>query len=175
MSGVGRETLVAALREWSIRFLAPSDAQADRPLAPQELIAGLAAQDDPRLRLALIPLFILHPELAQSAACAAGMDEPAHDELRACYMAAVYLQRLWSIRLGLYLPRVSFLLDWFSTQMSLPSPDERYGKAGLYALADWHAAHSPYPFNWLASYQRVMDLLFEQLEQEYRHEFTPAG
>ena len=166
-----RDDLVAALRERGIRYLAPSDPQAGdaAALAPQELIADLAAQADARLRLTLIPLFILHPEWADLVPrAAAEMDELGRTELMACYTAAVYLQRLWSIRLGLYLPVVSPLPDWFSERMGLPSPDERHGKVGLYALADWHAARSPYPFNWLASYQRVMEQLFDQLKQEAR-------
>jgi len=166
-----RDTLVAALRERGVRYLAPSDPQAEdsAALAPQELIADLAAQADARLRLSLIPLFILHPDWADLAPrAAAQLDEPAQTELMACYMAAVYLQRQWNIRLGLYLPAVSLLPDWFSERMGLPSPEERHGKVGLYMLADWHAARSPYPFNWLASYQRVMEQLFNQLKQEAR-------
>jgi len=168
---VRRDALVAALRERGIRYLAPSDPQAGdaAALAPQALIADLAAQADARLRLSLIPLFILHPEWADLAPCAAAqLDEPAQTELMACYTAAVYLQRQWNIRLGLYLPVVSPLPDWFSERMGLPSPEERHGKVGLYALAGWHAAHSPYSFNWLASYQRVIYQLFDQLKQEAR-------
>lgn len=92
-----RETLVAALQEQGIHFLAPSDPQPDeRPaFTPKELIARLTVQDDARLRLALIPLFILHPELAQVVPqVAATLDEPRRSELEACYTAAVYLQRL---------------------------------------------------------------------------------
>ena len=162
-------------------YLAPSDARpalrGESALTARELIARLAAQDDARLRLALIPLFIRHPDLAQVVPQAVAMlPDPARTEVIACYMAAVYLQRLWSIRLGFYLPELSLLPDWFSNEIGLPSPDERYGKVGLHALADWHAAHSPYPFNWLASYQRVMDQLFEQLKPEARRrEYAPAG
>jgi hypothetical protein len=166
-----RDMLVAALRERGIRYLAPSDPQAGdaAALAPQELIADLAAQTDTRLRLSLIPLFILYPEWSDLVPrAAAQLDGPVQTELMACYTAAVYLQRQWNIRLGLYLPAVSALPDWFSERMGLPSPEERHGKVGLHALADWHAAHSPYPFNWLASYQRVMEQLFDQLKQEAR-------
>lgn len=173
---VERETLVAALREQGIRFLAPSDAQPDEPITSQTLIGQLASSEDARLRVSLVPLFILHPPLAQWVAAALHkLDESAQRELMAAYMAAVYLQRMWSVRLGFYLPHVAWLPDLFSVQMGLPSPDERYGKAGLHALADWRAARSPYPFNWLASWQHVMDLLFEQLKQEHKIEHAPAG
>ncbi len=171
-----RERLVAALREQGIRFLAPGDARAGQPLAPQALLEQLAASDDARLRVSLIPLFILHPSLARWVPVVLPeMDEPARRELITAYMAAVYLQRMWSIRLGLYLPEMDWLPDLFSADLGLPPPEERYGKAGLYALAGWRATASPYPFNWLASWQRVMDLLIEQLKQEQRREHAPAG
>jgi len=174
-----REALVAALRQWGIRYLAPGDAQPGdwSSSLPNRLIARLATQADPRLRLALISLFILHPYLASIVPQAVNaLDEASRVELMAGYMAATYLQRMWHIRLSFYLPQVSFLPDLFSAQMGLPDPQERGGKVGLHALAAWHAAHSPYPFNWLASYQRTMDLLFEQLKQETRQrEHAPAG
>jgi hypothetical protein len=174
-----REALVAALRERGLAYLAPSDARlgGESALTAHELIARLAAQDDARLRLALIPLFIRHPDIAQAVPqVVVTLPDPARTEAIACYMAAVYLQRVWSIRLGFYLPGQSPLPDWFSGEIGLPSPDERHGKVGLHALADWHAAHSLYPFNWLASYQRVMDQLFELLKQEARRrEHAPAG
>ena len=174
-----REVLVAALRERGVAYLAPGDARADGEPAirANELIARLAAQDDPRLKLALIPLFILHPDLAQAVPPVVdALPEPARSEAIAYYMAAVYLQRLWSVRLRFYLPEVILLPDWFSEQAGLPSPDERYGKVGLHARAEWHAARSSYQHNWLASYQRVMDQLFEQLKQEARQrEHASAG
>jgi hypothetical protein len=54
-----REPLVSALRERGVDYLAPSDAQGP-PLADGVLIASLAAHHDPRLRQALIALFMLH-------------------------------------------------------------------------------------------------------------------
>jgi len=104
-----RETLVAALRERGIAYLAPSDASAnDAPaLAASELIARLATQDDARLVLSLIPLFILHPECASEVPqVAAVLNDQPRIALIACYMAAVYLQRLWGVRLGFYMQAV---------------------------------------------------------------------
>jgi hypothetical protein len=172
-----REELVAALRAWDVRFLAPSDAQAGGPLPPAELLARLSSNDDPRLRLALIPLFILHPDLAGGVSqLASVLDAASRTELVAGYMAAVYLQQIWSVRLGFYLPQVAPLPDLFSVELGLPPPVDHYGKTGLRGLAAWHAAHSLYPFNWLASYQRTMDLLFAQLKQEARQrEHSPIG
>src|SRR4030088_257222 len=99
-----REALVAALRERGVDYLAPSDA-AGEPLADEELIARLAVHDDPRLRQALIALFMLHPQLAPLVPpLCARLAPAAVVELKAHYLAAVYLQSMWRIRLNHYLP-----------------------------------------------------------------------
>ncbi len=170
-----RESLVAQLRELGIRYLLPSDAQVDETqrLTQRELIAQLASHRDPRLRRAMIALFLLHPEAADDAAYLARMlDGTARTELMAHYMAAVYLQRMWQTRLGFYL-HVQLLPDHFSLELALPSPGQRFGQTGLRALARWHAGQSGYPFNYLSSYETVMDLLFEQLKQE-ANRYEPA-
>ncbi len=163
-----RESLVAQLHELGVRYLTPSAARVDEAqrLTRGGLIARLAAHPDPRLRRALIALFILHPEAADKAHdLALTLDAPARVELIAHYLAAVYLQRMWQTRLGFYRP-ICLLPDLFSAQQGLPSPAERFGQTGLRALAHWHAAQTMLPYNYLASYEAVMNLLFEQLKQE---------
>jgi hypothetical protein len=84
-------------------------------------------------------------------------------------MAAVDLQRLWWTRLTFYLGDFQALPDLYAEALRLPPADERYGKTGLYALADWQAERSPYPFNYLAAYGQVVNLLCEQLKLEAEH------
>jgi hypothetical protein len=167
-----RARLVKNLERRGIRFLA-SDGTADEAendLSTDELLTRLARSPDPRLRLSLIPFFILHPQTASKVPeLVETLDEPTRVELMTFYMAAVYLQRFWKPRLGLYLEDFPELPDLYSQTLSLPRADERYGKTGLYALADWQASRSPFPFNWLASYQKFIDLLIEQLKLETRH------
>lgn len=174
-----REALVGRVRELGLRFLAPSDAEAGEltNLPAPELIARLVAHPDARLRLALVPLLILHPDWAtQVQSAVEQLTEPARTELQAFYTAAVYLQRLWRTRLGFYLGDFPLLPDLYSCALGLPPADERFGKTGLHALAEWHASRSPDPYNWLASYTKVMDLLFEQLKLGATHrEPTTAG
>lgn len=168
-----RVLLVENLKKYGIHFLASDEVEGEAGifLSTEELIAHLAGSKDPRLRLALVPFFILHPQTAsQVPHLVEQLGDPARTELMTFYMAAVYLQRFWWTRLGLYLGDFPKLPDLYSQALSLPHADERYGKAGLYALADWHASRSPYPFNRLASYHKVMELLFEQLKMEARHE-----
>jgi len=171
-----RDRLVAALRERGVDYLMPSDAQGE-PVPDETLIASLAASEDPRLRQALIALFLLRPGLAASVPkLRRRVGEAAETELLAHYMAAVYLQQMWRVRLGHYLPPFADLPDYFSQELRLPDPEDEYGKAGLHALAEWHAAHSSERANHLSEYHSVADLLFERLKSKTcRHVLAPAG
>lgn len=162
------DQLVARLRESGVRYLVPTYARLDKSQAMNslDLIRKLAESSDPRLRHSMIGLFILHSNWTDLAKqLAALLQGAARIELIAHYMAAVYLQRMWRTRLGFYLD-VQLIPDLFSDQLGLPSPEIRFGKTGLRALAKWHAAQTNPVFNHLSSYEHVMDLLFDQLEHE---------
>jgi len=171
-----RESLVAALRERGLDYLAPSDARGEA-ITDAALIASLAANSDSRLRQALIGLFLLRPDLALLVpGLQPALDAAAQIELVAHYLAAVYLQTMWSVRLSHYGAPATALPDFFTEQLALPAPDEGYGKVGLYALADWHAAHSPGRANHLAEYENAADLLFASLKSKARRRVAaPAG
>jgi hypothetical protein len=162
----------ALLRElWrrGVRYLSGArDAPDDgREMPLPELVSRLSVHSHPRLRHALIALFLLHPEYAESIPSLVADGNPEQrDTLRVLYMAAVYLQRLWRTRLTRCLGKQPDLPDLFSHQLSLPPAEERHGKTGLYALADLHARQARFPFNYLASYQKVADNLFGQLKAE---------
>jgi hypothetical protein len=103
------------------------------------------------------------------------LDPRAEVELLAHYMAAVYLQSMWRIRLNHYLPPKPDLPDYFSESLGLPGPDNEYGKAGLYALAAWHSAHAPGRANHLSEYEGVAELLLDRLWlQAQRHVATAS-
>ncbi len=173
-----RETLVAKLREEGIHYLAPSDAVATEPIGSDgALLLALLEQPDTRLQLALIPLLIRRPDLASCVLLLVNqIDQQLTIELQTLYMAAVYLQRLWQTRLSFYLDTTNLLPDLFSQQLGLPSAEERFGKNGLYDLADAWRARSPYPFDRLASLKNTMDLFFEQLKIESMANYhAPTG
>lgn len=163
-----RETLVAELRERGVAYLAPSNASAEKPPPTDELlILALLEQLDARLRMALVPLFLRRPHLADEVArLAARLDSDLRLELQTYYQAAVYLQRLWRTRLGFYLDTSSLLPDLFSAEMGLPSPEERHGKVGLYALADAWQARSRFPYDRLAEINQTFEHFVGQLEVE---------
>ena len=133
------------------------------------LIARLAGQADPRLREALIPLFLRHPELAgQTPELVQRLQPAAADTLRHLYTAAVYLQRLWLTTLHLHLGNFPRLPDHFGqASYQLPSPDEKFGEAGLRRLAR-HYADRTGP-DWLSVYQSTMALFLQQLSLEQSH------
>ena len=94
------------------------------------------------------------------------LDAPLSLELQTLYMAAVYLQRNWRSRLSIYLDDMTLLPDLFSSHLGLPSPEERFGKTGLYALAEAWQARSQYPFARLEALHSTIDLFFEQVRLE---------
>ncbi|MCE7984190.1 MAG: hypothetical protein DYG89_23695 [Caldilinea sp. CFX5] len=116
-----RETLVATLRQQVIRYLAPSDALLLDPAPDDEaLLLALVSQPDSRLQLALVPLFIRRPELAPIVEQLVNqLDSGLALDLKTYYMASVYLQRLWRMRLGFYIDNTRLLPDLFSAQMGL--------------------------------------------------------
>jgi hypothetical protein len=174
MDGAERDRLVAALRERGVDYLAPSDARGE-PLEDQALIAALAGHEDPRLRQALIALFLVRPELAPLALkLSQSLEQPAATELVAHYLAAVYLQSMWLTRLGHYQSPVVRLPDFFSEERGLPHPDELYGKAGLHALAKWHAEHSAEHGNHLSEYEGVFSLIIDRIKSRARRNVAAA-
>jgi len=172
-----RVSLVAAMREHGVDWLAPSDAPGGGSIEPATLVASLAAHDDPRLRAALTGLFILRPEFSALVAEVRQALEPtACDEMSARYMAAAYLQRLWRTRLGLYLEDSPELPDLYSESLGLPLANQGYGKPGLLALAEWHKQRTAMPYNRLAEYNRVLEHVFASLKRRaIAHEPTLSG
>ena len=163
-----RESLVAALRDQGITYLAPSDAVGrEVPKNHEQLLHALLHQHDTRLRLAIVPLLLRHPEISESVlALAARLDAAVLLEFQTLYMAAVYLQRNWQSRLSIYLGDMPLLPNLFSHQMGLPLPDERFGKTGLVELADAWQARSKYPFDRLKALNSTIELFVGQLKLE---------
>jgi len=128
--------LLAALDAHGVRHLSLAEPAATYvTLDDADLMGRLASHADPRLREALIPLFLRHPELAERAhSLAAQLGPLAADTLRHFYTAAVYLQRLWLSTLRLHLGSFPVLPDYFGqAHYHLPSPEENFGGAGCAA------------------------------------------
>jgi len=163
-------TLIGALRARGVRHLAVAE-----PAAPYDavestsLIAHLAGHSDPRLREALIPLFLRQPDLAdQTPGLVDRVPSPAADVLRHFYTAAIYLQRLWLSTLRLHLGSFLLLPDYFGrAHYNLPGPDVHFGEAGLRGLARLYTDKTG--LDWLSVYESTMNLFLQQLSLEQRH------
>jgi hypothetical protein len=88
-------------------------------------------------------------------------------------MAAVYLQRFWRTRLGLYLGRFAELPDLYSKTLKLPDAQEGFGKIGLHLLAERHQQGEAAIYNRLAEYQQQIDLVLASLKLR-AHKYEPA-
>lgn len=161
-----RDHLVAALHTRGICYLAPTP-QGDEPaLSDAELMLGLAASKDGRLRFALTGLLLVHPELAglatklietrDASAISKPVPPEAWDELRKHYVAAAYLQRLWRTRLAFHFGEQPDIPDRFTESLGLPKADVMHGEMGLRILTE----RSPY--NDWSSYDQVIDMICDQ-------------
>ena len=163
---VETDALVATLAQLGVRYL--RTATSGQPLSekPDFLIAALAQHPSPRLREALILLFLRQPQFAKYVpGVEARLRPAARLTLRHFYTAAVYLQRLWQGKLEMYLGLLPLLPDYFGqSEWNLPAPTEHYGEAGLRGLAEHFRAETG--DNWLNSYQTAMSLFLHQLRLE---------
>ena len=159
--------LIEVLRQRGIRYLMAVDASKSNPnIDLPELVERLAAHPEPRLREALIPLFIRTVNSSDIVEQALkGVTPQEREVIQHMYTAAAYLQRLWYSTLGIYLGDVHLLPDLFGEgRYHLPAPEEDYGEAGLRLLAAHFQEKTGY--DWLSAYDSVIALFLQQLAHE---------
>ncbi|HET7767933.1 MAG TPA: hypothetical protein VFN74_04095 [Chloroflexota bacterium] len=164
---VSDAALVAALREHGVRYFTadPDETQpSHETLSPQRLLSELAQADSARVRHAIAALFLVKPELAPLVPeVVEALTDGAKGVLIEAYIAAVYLQRAWRTRLRRYFGEQPELPPLWVDQLGLPSPDERFGRAGLAAL---HARQRRGATARHGAYEQVALNLFGQLVAE---------
>lgn len=169
MPQISTSTLIAQLATQDIRHLhAAKVADVQSDLNIETLIANLAQHPSPRLREALILLFLRQPDHAKYVpSIVASLPADAKLTLQHMYTVAVYLQRLWYSTLSLYLGKFALLPDYYGqNEFGLPSPDVYWGEAGLRALAALFQEKTGY--DWLTAYHTAISLLLAQLSLEAR-------
>jgi hypothetical protein len=123
---------------------------------PALLVAALAASNEARLRLALIPLFLEHPEFATHARAVANtLDPSARLTLQCYYSAAVWLGQI-------HQPGKTHLPDHFSKDIGLVPTDEP--EQNLRLLAKRHKEQSGAQINWLGTYHHAAEIWLKGLE-----------
>ena len=165
-SRLSEAALAAELERLGLRFVT-SSAEDVLPsaLSPEDLIAALASSKEARLRMALIPLLIAHPEYSRFVwQVSQELVGQAQITLVCYYTATVLLQRKYAqrlLRLGL---EASELPDIFGHSLALPlnnSADDL-----LMRLAEQQARLSGRPLNWYGTYEHAMERFIRHRELE---------
>lgn len=156
-SPVTGEQLADALHALGVRFVMGGQSKGDTLYKrPARLLSALAQSDEARLRLALIPLLLDHPEFSASArSAAARLDPAARLTLQCYYTAAFCLQRTLSLR-----PKP--LPDLFSAELNLALGDDP--EENLRALAKRQRELSGASVNWLGTYRHAVQVWRQGLE-----------
>lgn len=137
-------------------------------ISDEQLVADLARAREPRLRRALVALFLRHPELAHFVPPLVDrLPLTDADTLRHMFTAAMFLQRMWRSTLGLYLGSQPLLPDHFGTAWyHLPEPEVYFGEAGLRGLAEYYKLRTG--ADWLSAYEEDARHLLDTLRLERR-------
>ncbi len=157
--------LAVALTALDVPFIAHAPGQPmTAPPQPAALLASLAASDEARLRLALIPLLMRRPEFACHAAAALRlMPPPAQTSFRCYYTAAVRLQEKHRRRLEAVLGRGDLLPDLFSAELGVPERVEPDDALRILAMRQRHLTGRS--INWLGTYGHGAECLLQALER----------
>ena len=158
--------LAAELERLGVPFVAVAvDERHSLPLTPVELMEGLAASDDPRLRLGLIPLFLARPDFSRwvdDAAC--GLSGSAWATLACYYTAAALLQRQHAARLAQLGLNPSTLPDKFGRILGLSATDDLETRLSQLALKQ--AKLTNRDLNWRGTYDHAVKRLLRRVEWE---------
>ena len=162
------DELISMLDTLDVPFLAGDEQSAAPPsLTPVELLAALAQAREARLRSAIVPMLLRHPEFAPHARTAAtrllGLPRVT---LQCFYTAALLLQRKYVARLKQLLGVQPSLPDWFSAGLGISLSEDETPLLG--ELSERHAALTGLPINWAGTYEHAAERLIKRLENQAR-------
>lgn len=134
-------------------------------LSEEDLLIGLAEHDDARLRMALIPLLLYRPEIADVVPnVLEDLKASGRKTIKLFYTSAVFLQEVHRDRLREFVSNWKDLPDYFSVELGVPaggSPQDR-----LRILGQRHRELTGKAANWLGTYQHAAKRLISRLEKE---------
>jgi hypothetical protein len=160
------DELTAALNQWGIIHVAPG-----RPhphgasMSARDLIARLAQSTDPRLRQAIVPLLLTHPQLAGDARAAIEeLSGTARDLAMRRYVAAAAMQRMARTRIEMRLGAQPAIPPAYLAELDLPSLDEAFGRETLLALAE--RERKRYGYDAWGTYRTLLDLFPAEMRRK---------
>ena len=158
--------LVTELNRLGVHFVTGGEPEQVVPSLPSaKLLAGLTTQSEARLRLALIPLLLVHPELTTAVPEAlARLSEREQLTLKLFYTAAVILQQCHAEQLRVLLGQYTSLPDRFAAELGIPTVGDCLDR--LKQLGEQHQALSGLAINWVGTYRHAADRLLRHLALE---------
>lgn len=156
--------LIIELNRLDVNFLQgeTTDVITD-PLPPATIMIQLSTSSEARLRLALIPLLLCHPEFVNDVRWVVTQIPPTAQVLMKCYYTAAHLlqQKYWG-RLQALWGDATPLPDLFTAELGLSTfstPEQ-----GLQVLAERHQKLSGRAINWLGTYEHGAQRLLTHYE-----------
>jgi hypothetical protein len=157
--------LVGALDALDVPFIVGG--MLDAHLSPSELIQGLAGSSEARLRSAIIPLLLRHPEFAPDALTAhQALTDLARITCECFYTAAVLLQRKYRVRLTNVFGAQTLLPDWMSADLHITLSTDV--EVSFQALGERHAVLTGLTINWVGTYHHAAERFIRHCEIERR-------
>lgn len=146
--------LAATLQHLDVHFVVLDAEHEVAPLdSPKYLISGLASNSEARMRLALIPLFLRHPDYSAYVSLVKGLTNSQTQALHCFYMAAHLLQQKYRSELVTTFGDFADLPNLFEEELKLgpvDCPDQQ-----LRQLAQRQATLSQKPLNWYGTYEHA--------------------
>lgn len=158
------DEMVGALGALDVPFLM-NGVQDEIALAvtPVELLQGLTLSPDARVRSAIIPLLLRHPEIADAARVAASrLEGQAQSTLELFYTAALLLQKKYAERLDRLFGAQENLPDLFSRTLEIELSDDT--QESLARVGERSAELSGLNLNWTGGYEHAARTWLEYLE-----------
>lgn len=165
-SAIHPTELVDALDTLGVCFLRGGSG-ATRNFAPAVLMAALATSPEARLRMALIPLLLAHPEFA-AAVRQAEHSLPAKDALvlRCSYTAALWLRAKYGTRLEAVCGPQPALPDLFGEGLGISGQTD--ADSALEVLAQRQRELTGITLNWLGTYEHAAQSWLRFWERQRR-------
>jgi hypothetical protein len=167
IKSISDDDLVSELWARDVRFLMGKQENLSPLLSPSSLIASLAQSENARVRLALIPLFLRHPEFSNEVKKADNLlsSEISKLFLRFYYTAAIILQRKYQERINNILGEQIKLPDLYSNALGISL--EENPEKDLVHLGKQHQILSGHIINWIGTYEHGAGNWLKYMELQY--------
>ncbi len=159
MQVIDDDQLVAALDHLGVEFVAGNEAALpDSGFSPSTLLSGLANSEEARVRLALIPLLLLHPEFSGDVhqAMTKVLPEKQH-YLKCYYLASHLLQEKYRSQLESLFGKKALLPVLFEKIAQFIDAQDVDGR--LRKLSEYQTCLSNRPINWYGTYEHAYSRL----------------